>query len=216
MIRPMTRILVVPVLGGLLAPTKLPRPATVRAARPRRTRNRRRASAWRVQDPHSRPSQGAGAGTAQLPGARHARATAPVSDRAGIAAAVRNGRRRPRALFSIGAVGVALVVAGCGSATGNSAGSAAAGAHTTPVAPANAVTTPAAAPAKAPATPKPTTTPTAPAKAPGAATTQTPATTPKAPAAAGTKNPDAGIPQGGGGDGDPDNSGGPNDGDGPI
>jgi len=181
MIRQMTRILVVPVLGGLLTPTKLPVTASA-LARPGSAKSRHRVGERRVHDPNSINAK--------------------------------RKRRRPRALFSIGAVGVALVVAGCGSASGNSAGSAAAGAHTTPVAPAGAVTTP----AKAPAAPKPptttTTTPTAPANPPAAATT--PATTPKAPAAATTKNPDAGIPQGGGGDGDADNSGGVNDGDGPI
>jgi pilus assembly protein FimV len=183
MIRQMTRILVVPVLGGLLAPTKLPGTALA-PARPRSTKSRRRVGEQRVRDPNRINAK--------------------------------RNRRRPRALFSIGAVGVALVVAGCGSASGNSAGSAAAGAHTTPVAPASAVTTPAAAPAKAPATPKPTTTPTAPANAPAAATTQTPATTPKAPAASTTKSPNAGIPQNNGGDADPDNNGGPSDGDGAI
>jgi hypothetical protein len=181
MIRQMTRILVVPALGALLGPTKLPGTASA-PARPRSAKSRRRVGERRVRGPNSINTK--------------------------------RNRRRPRALFSLGAVGVALVVAGCGSASGNSAGSAAAGAHTTPVAPASAVTTPAAAPAKAPATPKPTTTPTAPANAPAAATT--PTTTPKAPAAATTKNPDAGIPQGNGGDGDSDNNGGPNDGDGAI
>jgi hypothetical protein len=175
--RQMTRIFVVPVLGGLLTPTKLPVTASA-LARPGSAKSRRRVGERRVHDPNSINTK--------------------------------RKRRRPRALFSIGAVGVALVVAGCGSASGNSAGSAAAGAHTTPVAPAGAVTTP----AKAPAAHKPTTTPAVPANPPAAATT--PATTPKAPAAATTKNPDAGIPQGGGGDGDADNFGGPNDGDGAI
>jgi hypothetical protein len=114
--------------------------------------------------------------------------------------AVGRRRRRP-ALVGLGAVGVALVVAGCGSAASTTSTPA-----QTPVAPAAAVHTPTAAPAKAPA---PTTTP-------AATATPTPKATPTAPAAPAAKNPDAGIPQGNGGDSDPDNNGGPNDGDGPI
>jgi hypothetical protein len=130
-------------------------------------------------------------------------------------------RRRP-ALIGLGAVGVALVVAGCGSAVSTPSTPA-----QTPVAPAATVNTQAAAPAKAPApagtpsataTPTPKATPTAPAApaetgTPAAAATPTPKVTPPAPAA---KSPDAGIPQGNGGDADPDNNGGVNDGDGPI
>jgi hypothetical protein len=119
-------------------------------------------------------------------------------------------RRRHPALIGLGAVGVALVVAGCGSAASTPSTPA-----QTSVAPAATVNTQAAAPAKAPA----------PASTPAATATPTPKATPTAPAApaeTGTpavpaaKNPDAGIPQGNGGDADPDNNGGANDGDGPI
>jgi hypothetical protein len=136
-------------------------------------------------------------------------------------------RRRPRhpALIGLGAVGVALVVAGCGSAASTQSTPA-----QTPVAPAATVNTQAAAPAKAPApagtpagtaTPTPKATPTAPAApaeagTPAAAATPTTKATPTAPAAPAAKNPDAGITQGNGGDADPDNNGGANDGDGPI
>jgi hypothetical protein len=119
------------------------------------------------------------------------------------------GRRRGRpALIGLGAVGVALVVAGCGSAASTPSTP-----TQTPVAPAATVNTHAAAPAKAPAstpaataTPTPKATPTAPAAPAGTGT----------PASRAAKNPDAGIPQGNGGDADPDNNGGANDGDGPI
>jgi hypothetical protein len=112
------------------------------------------------------------------------------------------GRRRRRpALIGLGAVGVALVVAGCGSAASTQSTPA-----QTPVAPAATVNTQAAAPAKAPA----------PAGTPAATAAPTPKATPTAPAAPAAKNPDAGIPQGNGGDADPDNNGGANDGDGPI
>lgn len=131
------------------------------------------------------------------------------------------GRRRRRpALIGLGAVGVALVVAGCGSAASTTSTPA-----QTPVAPAATVNTQAAAPAKAPAgtppaaTATPKATPTAPAAAAetGApAATPTTKATPTAPAAPAAKNPDAGITQGNGGDADPDNNGGVNDGDGPI
>jgi hypothetical protein len=110
------------------------------------------------------------------------------------------GRRRRRpALIGLGAVGVALVVAGCGSAASTPSTPA-----QTPVAPAATVNTQAAAPAKAPA------------GTPAATAAPTPKATPTAPAAPAAKNPDAGIPQGNGGDADPDNNGGANDGDGPI
>jgi hypothetical protein len=142
MTRPMTRILVVPVLG-LLRPVKGVKPST------------------------------------KIVGRR---------------------RRRP-ALIGLGAVGVALVVAGCGSAAGTPSTPA-----QTPTAPAAAVSTPAAPPAKA----------TAPTGTPAATATPTPKATPTAPVAPAAKSPDAGIPQGNGGDGDPDNNGGANDGDGPI
>jgi len=131
-------------------------------------------------------------------------------------------RLRPAALSSLGAVAVALVIAGCGAAATNSTSPAATGARTTPAAPASAVTTPANAPMGAAvpaATPKPKAAPNVPAAAAGApaeAAIPTPKPTPKAPAAAAPKNPDAGIPQGNGGDADPDNTGGANDGDGPI
>lgn len=190
MIRRMIRILVVPVLGGLPAPTKRSGRAAA-LARPRNAKRRGR-----------------------------------VGDLTPVAADRRKRRLRPAALSSLGAVGVALVLAGCGAASTNSASPAATGARTTPVAPAGAVTTPAGAPANAPtgaaaaaATPKPEVAPNvsaAPAGAPASAATPTPKTTPKAPAAAAPKNPDAGIPQGNGGDADPDNNGGANDGDGAI
>ncbi|HWX87545.1 MAG TPA: hypothetical protein VNX67_05170 [Solirubrobacteraceae bacterium] len=119
------------------------------------------------------------------------------------------GRRRRRpALIGLGAVGVALVVAGCGSAVSTPSTPA-----QTPVAPAATVNTRAAAPTKAPA-PAP-----APTGTPDAAATPTQKATPTAPAAPvapAAKNPDAGIPQGNGGDADPDNNGGANDGDGQI
>jgi hypothetical protein len=111
---------------------------------------------------------------------------------------VERRRRRP-ALLGLGAVGVALVVAGCGSAASTTSTPA-----QTPTVPATTVNTQAAAPTKAPA---PTATP---------AATPSPKATPTAPAAPAAKNPDAGIPQGNGGDADPDNNGGANDGDGPI
>jgi chemotaxis protein MotB len=111
-------------------------------------------------------------------------------------------RRRQPALLGLGAVGVALVVAGCGSAASTPSTPA-----QTPTAPAAKVSTQAAAPAKAPAAPTGT---------PAAAATPTPKATPTAPAAPAAKSPDAGIPQGNGGDADPDNNGGANDGDGPI
>lgn len=109
-------------------------------------------------------------------------------------------RRRQPALLGLGAVGVALVVAGCGSAASTPSTPA-----QTPTAPAAKVSTQAAAPAKAPAAPMGT-----------AAATPTPKATPTAPAAPAAKSPDTGIPQGNGGDSDPDNNGGVNDGDGPI
>jgi hypothetical protein len=107
-------------------------------------------------------------------------------------------RRRP-ALIGLGAVGVALVVAGCGSAASTTSTPA-----QTPVAPATTTNTQAAAPTKAPA------------GAQAAAATPTQKATPTTPAAPAAKSPDAGIPQGNGGDADPDNNGGVNDGDGPI
>jgi hypothetical protein len=79
MIRQMTRILVVPALGRLLTPTKLP-PTASALARPRSAKSRRRVAERRVHDPNSINAK--------------------------------RNRRRPRALFSIGTVGVALVVAG--------------------------------------------------------------------------------------------------------
>jgi len=113
------------------------------------------------------------------------------------------GRRRRRsALLGLGAVGVALVVAGCGSAASTPSTPA-----QTPVAPAAKASTQAAAPTKAPAAPTGT---------PAATATPTPKARPTAPAAPAAKNPDAGIPQNNGGDADPDNNGGANDGDGPI
>lgn len=112
------------------------------------------------------------------------------------------GRRRRRpALIGLGAVGVALVVAGCGSAASTTSTPA-----QTPVAPAATVNTQAAAPAKAPA----------PTGTPSATATPTQKATPTTPAAPAAKNPDAGIPQGNSGDADPDNNGGANDGDGQI
>jgi hypothetical protein len=113
---------------------------------------------------------------------------------------VERRRRRP-ALLGLGAVGVALVVAGCGSAASTTSTPA-----QTPTVPATTVNTQAAAPTKAPA----------PTATPAAAATPSPKATPTAPAAPAAKNPDAGIPQGNGGDADPDNNGGANDGDGPI
>jgi len=104
-------------------------------------------------------------------------------------------RRRPAAWLSLGAVGLALVVAGCGSATGASSspsGYRSAGARPTPTAPATQASPP-------PATTAPTTT------AAG-----------KPPAAATAGKPIAGTPQQNGGDGDPDNNGGPDDGDGAL
>jgi hypothetical protein len=124
----------------------------------------------------------------------------PVKGVKPIAKIVGRQRRRP-ALIGLGAVGVALVVAGCGSAASTPSTPA-----QTPVAPAATVNTQAAAPAKAPA----------PAGRPAATATPTPKATPTAPTAPAAKNPDAGIPQGNGGDADPDNNGGANDGDGPI
>jgi hypothetical protein len=105
----------------------------------------------------------------------------------------RDRRRRPVALLSLGAVGLALIVAGCGSATGASSapsGNGSAGARPAPTTPA----------AKAPPTITPPTT-TAAAKAPPAAT---------------ATRPVPGTPQQNGGDADPDNNGGPDDGDGAI
>jgi hypothetical protein len=110
------------------------------------------------------------------------------------------GRRRRRpALVTLGAIGVALVVAGCGSAASTTSTPA-----QTPTVPTTTVNTQAAAPTKAPA------------GTPAAAATPAPKTAPAAPAAQAAKSPDAGIPQGNGGDADPDNNGGANDGDGAI
>jgi hypothetical protein len=96
------------------------------------------------------------------------------------AAGLRPGRRRtPSRMLIVGAVGLSLVLAGCG-------GAAAGGSSVTS-------STQAASPAV---------TPTIAAQAPPAAAVK-------------PANPDAGIPQGAG-DGDPDNAGGPNDGDGAI
>jgi len=111
-------------------------------------------------------------------------------------------RRRQPALLALGAVSVALVVAGCGAAASTPSTPAQA-----PTAPAAKVSTQAAAPAKAPASPT---------HMPAAAATHRPKATPTTPAAPVAKSPDAGIPQGNGGDADPDNNGGANDGDGPI
>jgi hypothetical protein len=98
-------------------------------------------------------------------------------------------RRRPRALLSLCAVAVPLVIAGCGEASGP---------RMTPLAPAAKATTPAATPTAKAATP--------------AAQANPPATRPKAAA----KAAPAGVPQNNGGDGDPDNNAGPDDGDGGI
>jgi hypothetical protein len=110
-----------------------------------------------------------------------------------ITATKHHGRRRPAALLSLGAVGLALVVAGCGSATGSSVspvGYRAPGARPTPAAPATTVSTPVVAAARSP---KPVS---------------------KSPVAATVTSPAHAIPQQNGGDGDPDNNGAPSDGDG--
>ena len=100
-------------------------------------------------------------------------------------------------MMTLAGVGLSLVLAGCGgAAAGNSSGKPPTTARPAQVTPTIAV--------KAPQAPAP-----APVKA-REAPAQAPAT------AAKPANPDAGIPQGGGGDGDPDNAGGPNDGDGGI
>jgi hypothetical protein len=103
-------------------------------------------------------------------------------------------RQRPAALLSLAAVGLALVVAGCGAAAPASSsrgGYPSQGAPPTPTAPTKAAAPPAA---------------TAPA-------TSTPA---NPPASAKATKPVPGIPQQNGGDADPDNNGGPDDGDGAI
>ena len=123
-------------------------------------------------------------------------------------------RWTPSRMLKLGGIGLSLVLAGCGgAAAGSSSGN-----------PSTRTASPAVTPtiaAHAPQAAAPNTTvkvqPTQPGKAPapGASTTvKTPAQAPPA-AAAKPANPDAGIPQGGG-DGDPDNAGGPNDGDGAI
>jgi hypothetical protein len=121
--------------------------------------------------------------------------TRPAREMTRIAAAHRRRRWRPVALLSLGALSLALVVAGCGSATGGSSSSTGyrtGGAQSTPVAPASGVGKPAVAAAPAP-------------KA---------ANTGSGPAAA--RKPTSAVPQNNGGDSDPDNNGGPDDGDGGI
>jgi hypothetical protein len=137
---------------------------------------------------------------------------------------------RPSRMTKLAGLGLSLVLAGCGgAAAGSSSGgqpTTANPAHVTPTIAAKAPQAAGAgtvahpgtgggavtAPAAGAAAPMPTVA-APPAPAPAKAQ-QAPA---KAPApAAKPANPDAGIPQGGGGDGDPDNAGGPNDGDGAI
>jgi hypothetical protein len=104
-------------------------------------------------------------------------------------------RRRPAAFLSVGAVGLTLVVAGCGSAAGTSTGTGGygpAGARATPTAPA----------AKGATQP--------------AAAAPTKSTAAQPPAAAPSTKPVPGTPQQNGGDADADNNGGPDDGDGAI
>jgi hypothetical protein len=129
-------------------------------------------------------------------------------------AAVQVHRRRRPALVGLGAIGVALVVAGCGSAASTPS--------QTPLAPAAMTVT--AAPAKSPATVAqgaqgPYGAAPAPAKSSGPATpsaVKAPTTPTPTPTPSTASRPVAGVPQGNGGDGDPDNSGGPDDGDGGI
>jgi hypothetical protein len=104
-------------------------------------------------------------------------------------------RRRPANFLSVGAVGLALVIAGCGSAAGTSSGTGGYGSAGKPPTP----TAPAA---------KPTT--------PPAAAAQTTSTAGQPPAAAAATKPVPGTPQRNGGDADADNNGGPDDGDGAI
>jgi hypothetical protein len=136
------------------------------------------------------------------------------ADRAARTARVQPARRwTPSRMLGVGGIGLSLLLAGCG---GAAAGSSSGTSSTKTASPA---VTPTIA-AQAPKATAPSTTvspqPTGSAKAPAAGTSTT-VKAPPAPSVAAAKpaNPDAGIPQGGG-DGDPDNAGGPNDGDGAI
>jgi hypothetical protein len=142
------------------------------------------------------------------------------------------GRWTRSRLLTIGGIGLSLVLAGCGGAAAASsttpASTKTAGPAITPTIAVQApkITGPGVtAPTRAAKTGNPpaagtSTAVQAPAPAPPTAAkpaspvAKAPAATPPA-AAAEPANPDAGIPQGGG-DGDPDNAGGPNDGDGGI
>jgi hypothetical protein len=142
------------------------------------------------------------------------------------------GRWTRSRLLTMGGIGLSLVLAGCGGAAAASsttpASTKTAGPAITPTIAVQApkvagpgVTAPTKA-AKTGSPPAAGTSTAAPAQAPAPATAakpaspvaKAPAATPPA-AAAKPVNSDAGIPQGGG-DGDPDNAGGPNDGDGGI
>lgn len=230
------RTLVVPVLGALLMPTAWSAPLARVTLSARRTARGRRAT--RKPQSHAILPPHKGAPAARMPIAlQTVNARALVSNAATAPRNKRDRRRGPRALFSLGAVGVALVVAGCGAAAGSSGGSARGPAQTSPAAAAGTVTTPApaakpsgaAASQTAPAagaptattpaaTPPTATTPAAPAPATPVppATPATPKVETKAPEKATAPNRAAGIPQGNGGDGDSDNNGGPSDGDGDI
>jgi hypothetical protein len=209
-----THTLVVPMLGGVLLPTPLAGALSAARASARRAARHRRRDAQHAPPSNGTPNHRA-TGVLETFPSRRLNRTSPV------ASTKRQLRRRPRALFSIGAVGVALVVAGCGSAAGSGTPPA------TPAAPATgpAVTAPThkATPTPTPTTPvartpapKATSTTPAAAAAPPAATSPAPKAAPKVPATAKAEHPDAGIPQGNGGDADPDNNAGPNDGDGAI
>jgi hypothetical protein len=107
----------------------------------------------------------------------------------------RRHRWRRGAVLSVAAVGLALVVAGCGAAVGATNGSPGyrtSGAKATSTAPAAGGGTPAVA------------------AAPPTAANNTP------PAPATAPKPASAVPQNNGGDSDPDNNGGPDDGDGGI
>ena len=235
MIRSKKGTLVVPMLGGLLVPTAPSVPPIAGMSTASSATRRRRLAVGHPGD-HDNVPQHRGVAATRSSTARHAPATG-AANRNGARGprAKRDRRRHPRALVGLGAVSLALVVAGCGAAAGSSGSPAGSGTGATQKAPAAptgtaskasagtaaphaaaAKTTPAApakapvAPAKAPAAPAPVaTTPAAAPPAPPKAATRPPEKAAKA-------NPDAGIPQGNGGDADPDNVGGPNDGDGNI
>src|SRR2546425_9133442 len=110
--------LVVPVLGGLLPTATVPTDAA-RWAGARHRASRRRVGAQAAHG-HPRIAGPTRTTASHAVSTRRATATVPLRNAPRITEIKRRRRRRPAAMLSLGAVGLALAVAGCGSAVSGS------------------------------------------------------------------------------------------------